>query len=147
MVGFSLKLKNFKDAFFDRQAVVSAIDKVSIRVLSRFGAFVRRSAKGRIRRRKKPSLPGQSPSSHSGLLRDNIYFAMDLGNRSVVIGPAKLGGGTDAPHVLEYGGDTVISGGRSRGKRIHIEARPYMQPAFEENLSKLPDIWREAVIR
>jgi len=49
--------------FFDSKKVVSATDRATRRVLSRFGAFVRRTAKQSIRKRKKVSQPGSPPSS------------------------------------------------------------------------------------
>ena len=43
MIGFEIKRM-----FFDRQAVISKVDAATRRVLSKFGAFVRRSAKSSI---------------------------------------------------------------------------------------------------
>lgn len=62
-----IHLEAAKGNFFDRKAVLAAVDKATLRVLSKFGAFVRRRAKSSIRKRKKASPPGQPPSSHSGL--------------------------------------------------------------------------------
>lgn len=44
-----LKIADVKKMFFDRQAVTGAVDKASMRVLSKFGAFVRTAARGLIR--------------------------------------------------------------------------------------------------
>ncbi|HOM77081.1 MAG TPA: hypothetical protein PLE88_11240, partial [Anaerohalosphaeraceae bacterium] len=55
--------------FFDSPKVIRAVDKSTRKVLSRFGAFVRRTAKQSIRKRKKSSTPGTPPSSHTGLLK------------------------------------------------------------------------------
>ena len=63
----------FKQLFFDRQAVISKVDAATRRVLSKFGAFVRRSAKSSIRKLKKPAPPGHPPSSHTGLLKKFIF--------------------------------------------------------------------------
>jgi len=57
-----------KGMFFDRKAVTSAVDRTERRVLSRFGAFVRRGAKSSIRKRKRAAEAGMPPSSHTGLL-------------------------------------------------------------------------------
>src|SRR5690606_6172596 len=51
------------ELFFDRKAVTSRVDKATRKVLSRFGAFVRRTARSSIRKRKKTSQPGSPPSS------------------------------------------------------------------------------------
>ena len=53
MIGFEIK-----QLFFDREAVTSRVDPATRKVLSKFGAFVRRTAKGSIRRRRKAAPPG-----------------------------------------------------------------------------------------
>lgn len=164
-----------KNFFFDRPLVMRAVDAARKRVLSKFGAFIRRTAKGLIRKRKKSSPPGKPPSSHTGVLREFIYFAFDPAVDSVVIGPAKTNQvffadsgrpvtGT-VPSVLEFGGhvnqlDWFVpslgwrradlrrvrrSGRKTRMRKIEIAARPFMQPALEENLPKFPSLWSESV--
>ena len=59
--------------FFDRQRVMSG-DRATRKVFSKFGAFVRQTARSSIRKRKSISEPGQPPSSHTGLLKRNIFF-------------------------------------------------------------------------
>jgi len=59
----------FKQMFFTSKAVLSATDRATRRVVSRFGAYVRRAAKSSIRKRKRISCPGKPPSSHTGLLK------------------------------------------------------------------------------
>jgi len=136
-----------KGLFFDRKRVTNAVDRTTRRVLSKFGAFVRTRAKTSIRKRKKSAPPGQPPSSHTGLLKKFIFFGYDQHQQSVVIGPVKLNAkGQEVPHVLEEGGRTAISYGRNRGKRIRVEARPFMGPAFEkEKQESLPDMWRDSI--
>ena len=138
----------FKQLFFDRQAVISKVDAASRKVLSKFGAFVRRSAKSSIRKRKKPSPPGSPPSSHTGLLKKFIFFGFDpsAGRGSVVIGPTRLTqrGRGEAPPLLEYGGTTTLTR-RGKRKRTTYKARPFMGPAFEKEQPKLPAMWRDSV--
>ena len=138
-----------KKMFFDRKAVRSAVDRTARRVLSKFGAFVRRGAKSSIRKRKRASSPGEPPSSHSGLLKKFIFFGYERDRRSVVIGPARLNQVIgDAPHALEHGGvSTVVEGlrGRRRKRRVNIKARPFMGPAFEQEKPKLAAMWRDSV--
>jgi hypothetical protein len=95
-----------KQLFFDSKKVRRAVDRTTRRVLSRFGAFVRRAARSSIRKRKRVSEPGNPPSSHTGLLRRFIWFAYEPDKRSVIIGPARLTGDAmgEAPEALEYGG-------------------------------------------
>jgi len=141
MIGFDIKRM-----FFDRQAVISKVDAATRRVLSKFGAFVRRSAKSSIRKRKKPAPPGQPPSSHTGLLKKFIFFGYDAARQSVVIGPTRLNqkGRGEAPPLLEYGGKTTLKrGGKKR--RVTYQARPYMGPAFEKEKPQLPAMWRGSI--
>jgi hypothetical protein len=99
------RLDKAKSMFFDRRAVQEACDRGTRQVLSKFGAYVRTSAKSSIRRRKKASEPGHPPSSHTGLLKKFIFFGYDTVAKSVVIGPTLLARRSgEAPEALEYGG-------------------------------------------
>jgi len=144
MIGMEIK-----KLFFDRKAVTAKVDRTTRKVLSRFGAFVRRAAKSSIARRKRVSSPGQPPSSHSGLLKKFIFFGYEPANRNVVIGPAKLNQKIgDAPHALERGGvSTVVEGlrGSRRKRRVKIKARPFMGPAFNKEKPKLPAMWASSI--
>jgi hypothetical protein len=135
----------FKQLFFDRKRILTKVDAATRRALSKFGAFVRRSARGGIRKRQEPAPPGSPPSSHSGLLRKFIFFGYDTERKSVVIGPARLGGKGrgGAPSLLEYGGETMIKR-QGKARRVHYQARPYMGPAFEKEQPKLPALWRNS---
>lgn len=141
MIGFEIKRM-----FFDRQAVISKVDAATRRVLSKFGAFVRRSAKSSIRKRKKAAPPGQPPSSHTGLLKKFIFFGYDAARQSVVIGPTRLNqkGRGEAPPLLEYGGKATLVR-RGKKKRVTYQARPYMGPAFEKEKPQLPAMWRGSI--
>jgi len=143
----------FKKMFFDSKEVVSATDKAARSVLSKIGAFIRREAKSSIRpggKKHKTSLPGEPPRSQTGLLKRFIFFGYDTSTQSVVVGPAKLGGvkGKDAPHTLEYGGKAAIShqlSAFSSKKYVTIAPRPYMNPALNKNLPKLPAMWANSI--
>jgi hypothetical protein len=141
MIGFEIT-----KLFFDKKAVRDKVDAGTRRVLSRFGAFVRRTARSSIRKRKKVSEPGAPPSSHTGLLKKFIYFGYDPSANSVVIGPVRLSqnGRGQAPELLEYGGTTTL---QRRGKRVraNYQGRPFMGPAFEKEQPKLPAMWRDSV--
>ena len=143
MIG--MRIDQAKGLFFDRAAVTSAADRAQRSVLSRFGAFVRRGARSSIRKRKGVSQPGSPPSSHTGLLKNNIFFVFEPLRSSVIIGPILLSGkGTDAPALLEHGGHAI---GRRRKKRVRLtyRPRPFMGPAFERETPKLPAMWRDSV--
>jgi len=132
--------------FFDTKAVRDKVDAGTRRVLSKFGAFVRRTARSSIRKRKKPSSPGSPPSSHIGLLKKFIFFGYEPAKRSVVIGPVRLSqqGRGEAPHLLEYGGSTKVER-RGTRKRAKVRPRPFMGPAFEKEEPKLPAMWKGSI--
>ncbi|HVS73135.1 MAG TPA: hypothetical protein VHQ47_17905 [Phycisphaerae bacterium] len=164
-----------KSLFFDRKAIIDKVDAGTRRVLSKFGAFVRTRARSSIRKRKKPSAPGSPPSSHNGMLKDNIFFGYDSSKRSVVTGPTKTntvhfdGDGQPVsgtvPEVLEEGGEIkileVFKYGRwqkadlrsrrqltnlpTRLRTIKIAKRPYMGPSFEQEKKNLPSLWANAI--
>jgi len=133
--------------FFDSKKVVSATDRATRRVLSRFGAFVRRTAKTSIRKRKKISQPGSPPSSHTGLLKKFIYFGYDATRRVVVVGAMKFTrrGNGEAPGLLEHGGTTTLTDRRGKKNSAKYKARPFMGPAFEKENPKLPAMWKDSV--
>jgi hypothetical protein len=117
-MAFTVSMK-IVDAFFDRPAVLNRMDRATARSLAKAGAFVRRRAISRLRRRKRYSRPGESPSIHStdrvANLR-NILFGFD-GRYTVVVGPVGLNqkqyvagritAGT-VPATLEFGGQVGI---------------------------------------
>lgn len=145
IVGFR-SVRDAKNGFFDRAAVMGAMDVTARKVLSKFGAFVRRSAQFSIRSRKGFSAPGSPPHGHTGLLRKFIFFSWDNNRRSVVIGPAKLNGraSNDALRALEFGG-RFARRGRAGTYTAKYPARPFMGPAFNANLPKLPGMWANAL--
>jgi hypothetical protein len=132
--------------FFDSPKVMRSVDRATRRVLSRFGAFVRRTARSSIRRRKRTSAPGRPPSSHTGLLRRFIWFAYEPGERSVVIGPVRLNRKNrgQAPSLLEHGGAAMLRGKRKTRRAVY-RPRPFMGPAFEKERPNLPRMWRDSV--
>ena len=128
--------------FFDRKKIKRKTDAASRKVLSKFGAFVRRTARQSIRRRKGTSKPGKPPFSHTGLLKNFIYFGYDTARRSVVIGPVVLAGNSGkAPSTLESGGTVTLPDGH----KARIEPRPFMGPAFTAEIEKVPDLWHGVI--
>jgi hypothetical protein len=124
--------------FFDRAKVQKHMDARTRKVFARFGAYVRQTAKESIKKRSGTSPPGRPPFSHVGTLKRHIYFAYDLKQRSVVIGPVIFPGKTGkALPALEYGGKSI----RNDGRRINVQARPFMGPAFVAELKNLSSMW------
>lgn len=135
--------------FFNSKKVIGAVDRATRKVFSKFGAFVRTTAKQSIKKpgkraKARTSRPGRPPFSQTGLLKKFIFFGYDYKNKTVVIGPSALNKGTKAPEVLEYGGTTTRGRGKNK-RKIKIAARPYMGPAFEKEKPKLPAMWANSV--
>jgi len=134
--------------FFDRNAIISRLDKFEHKVLSRTGAFGRQVIRQSIRtggKNGKRSGPGQPPRFHKrgfARLKDGIFFQADLDRGSVVIGPNKLitktipkGGLASGAQLLEEGGraTTLMYKHRSVprvGQRLWVDmvmqARPFV---------------------
>jgi len=142
MIGMTFQ--GAKQGFFDREKVKRSVDAGTRRVFSKFGAFVRQRAKTSIRKRKGTSPPGTPPYSHVGLLRKFILFAYDPQRKSVVIGPTLTKEESEAPRLLEHGGDTVLEI-EGKARRVRYRPRPFMGPAFEQEQQKLPGLWRDSV--
>jgi hypothetical protein len=88
----SLTVKQSRNGFFDRPAVIRAVGRAKAAVLSKFGAYVRRSARSSIRPDGKKGIvsgPGEPPRSHVGTLRKFLNFAWDPRSQSPVVGPEK----------------------------------------------------------
>ena len=105
------------------------------------------------------SKPGRPPLTRSRRIRDNVFFIASLQQRSVIIGP-QIYDGKDVPGLLEFGGTaeagtwvTIWENGRpkirlakGRRKRVKVEPRPFMRPAYDKALDDLvPDIWRNSI--
>lgn len=107
-----------------------------------------------LRRRKSASAPGQPPSVHTNdrvATLKNIWFTFDAGSRSVVVGPLKLGRSrlvlSDQPTVPalhEFGGAAVVGSGK-RQRRARYAARPFMEPAMQQELPKFEGLWAHSV--
>lgn len=164
-----------KKFFFDRGLVMATVGRARAGWMGKAGAFIRRTARFLIRARGRVSRPGEAPTSHTGLLREHIYFALDPNRRSLVVGPLRFnqlslnGAGFVSgavPRVLEHGGEIGVveeqlSGGlwvrkdlRSRRRqrptrvrRVTIAPRPFMGPALAQNMDKIVQFWRGAVGR
>ena len=126
--------------FFDRDAVLKGLERSEARLLSRAGAFVRTRARRSIRKRKRISVAGKPPSSHTGFYRKSILFGYDKKNRSVVIGPSANFGGAEVPSLLEFGGR-----GKYRGKTAIYKARPHMAPALEAERENFPTLFTNSL--
>lgn len=83
------------------------------------------------------SMPGEPPRSTTRILPNSIFFGYDKSTMSMFVGPIRLGTGT--VHILEYGGSRSIG-----SKKIFVQPRPFMAPAYRKELPKWPSMLREA---
>lgn len=153
MVGFNVK--QFQGAFFTSSAVTKKVKPAARKVLSKFGSYVRQTARQSIKNKKR-SVASQPPANRTGKLKRFIYFGYDTNKNSVIIGPAKLTNTVSDTALisLEEGGSTDIlthSFDKARGKhsvqrsRVFVAARPFMKPAFDKELPKVPSMWKDSI--
>lgn len=164
---FGVKISGFKNFFFDREAVLTKANAAEVRVLSKFGAYVRRSAKSSIKTKKGASRPGTPPHSHDWYMsdpkkdikkksrkryyfRDSILFAWEPKNRSVIVGPFLFNGqakkSPTVPELHEFGG-TASYGPRGQETSRRFPARPYMRPALDKERPKFAGMFRDSISR
>jgi hypothetical protein len=130
--------------FTDWPKLKASFKRAGNGVLKKAGAFVRTRAKSSIRKRKRSAVPGQPPSSHTGRLRDLIFFVVEEAIGSVVIGPLLFRQQTPTvPKLLELGG-TVEKQWRT-GKPATYHKFPYMEPALEAERPKFPELFTDSV--
>ncbi|MDZ4852443.1 MAG: hypothetical protein SGI77_24405 [Pirellulaceae bacterium] len=109
-------------------------------VLATFGdaaRLTRTIARRSIRRRagSNYALAGQPPRTRFGSIRNSILFDVDNKSQVALIGPAYSRiGPVAAAH--EHGGFF---------RRRRYEARPFMRPAFEKVIPRLPKLWRYSI--
>jgi len=141
MIGFRVKFKvNFK-------RLAKRVRRGSIKSMGQAGALVYKVARNSIRRRKGPSTPGTAPHTRTksqekkarrfGGLKDSLRFEVErrFFGGSVVIGPT--------PRLAGTSGQAHEFGGSYRGQRF--EKRPFMGPALQRSLPKIPREWKNIV--
>lgn len=138
----------FKRLFFSTDEVIAAVSKGTRKALARAAGFIRQVA----RRSMRPAPygthapPGHPPYTHQGNVRRFLYFGWLKESKTVVIGPVKLARSTDAPHTLEWSGETKVPRfWKSKRRVVKVEARPYMAPALQKSLPRIPEFWRKSV--
>lgn len=112
--------------------------KKQVKQLKKIGAFVRRTAMFSMRRRKAASKPGTPPSVHEGSLKRLMRFVVEDRSMSVDVGPIAFKKGI--AHILEHGGQTLITVGKNKGTMQTVEPRPTMQLAQQANLPQIAKI-------
>ena len=108
---FTMKADTSK--FFDRVIVETEVDRIEFEGLRRNAMYIRKVARNSIRKKSRPSTPGQPPRSVRGDLKRGIEAHFERGVNESVVGPMGFGwskgsGLLGAPNTLEFGGDSVI---------------------------------------
>ena len=145
MIGY--RFDKFKSTFFSTPAVMKKVKPAARRVLSKFGSFVRQTSRQSIKNKKR-SVAGQPPANRTGKLKRFIYFGYDESKNSVIIGPAKLSNTVSDTALisLEEGGITDVMDPKTKKTgRKFVAARPFMLPAFDKELPKVPGLWRDSI--
>lgn len=119
-------LGSLQAGFFNRKAVIAALDAAERVALTRTGAYIRKVARNSMKKRKVASPPGTPPSSRegdpergprAGFLRRSVEFAYDPRDRSVVIGPIGLFDSA-VPRTHEFGGRLRIKNPRRIKRKV-----------------------------
>lgn len=137
--------------FFNDERVISALTAASRQNLMKYGSYVRNAARRSMRKvgkRGKPSAPGTPPKVRRGQLKRFLFFVWDTFSRSVVVGPQSFFPGKieQIPGVHEHGGTlTRRSRKKKRSYVARYPARPFMLPAHQKEISRLPGLWRDSI--
>lgn len=109
-MALTVNFTTIQKRFFDRQKVADAAERATDRVLWKAGAYIRTRARRSIRRRKRPSQPGNPPSHHAdrgGGFGDGLKFILfgKDGPGRVIVGPVGHSSGrSSVPQLMERGG-------------------------------------------
>lgn len=159
-----MDLNMAKSFFFDRHDWLKVLYPAEFKALNRVGWILMKQARSLIKKRKKPSRKGSTPTNWTDILRDKpgIVYGVDPHDLSVHIGPVKVRTkGTvyktlsqpTVPAILQFGGKvwnrfptTTRRGNRLPGPRtVRVEPRPYMDKAYKQKEKKVMDTFENMV--
>lgn len=135
---------NVKKMFLDSAKVQRLMDKKTSTAFKKYGGLVRKVAQRSMRTRKGSSPAGMPPYAHTKkLLKKMLFYSYDEQNKSVVIGPVRLGKAKiGVPRLHEHGGVYTVMNKRGKIINRHYPERKYMQPAHETSIAKLPSYFK-----
>lgn len=132
MIGFRVKTID------QTRRVKTAVDRASFRNLGHAAAGIRKFVFGSLKRRKKPSRPGQPPHTRGrAILKRSILFHVDRDRLSSIVGPTHSKVGI-VGEAHEFG---------KKYKGIKYPERPFMGPALAANIDRMPSYWLHSVGR
>ena len=130
MIGLRVKIID------QSRRVKRAADRASFKNLGHAAASIRKFAIKSIKRGKGPSTPGQPPHTRGQRrLPRAIFFATERDKLSTIIGPVHSRMGI-AGEAHEFG-KTYLG--------TQFPERPFMGPALEANLPRMPSYWLHSV--
>lgn len=157
-----------KGSFFDRPEIQRRVEKMKLRAMRKFGAYVRTVAQRSLRYAKnKHSKPGEPPKVHTTAnysrlkinkktgkavrkalspLRDLIFFSFDQSRDSVVIGPIgfKTKNRVPVPQLLEHGGEMMGLPKKRRLRGLASQAGKPVNVRVPVRLEPRPYMWPAA---
>lgn len=138
MIGFRIT-----DVEIDAELLLEKIGDAKRRTLKILGFEIREVAQRSIVDARTISRPGMPPHGHVGTLGNLILYSVSPDGNRLVVGPQLVRKKSrDAVKALEHGGTAT----NSRGKVIRVQARPFMEPAFNRvNRSKVPAVFANSV--
>lgn len=140
-----------KGLFFDRPAVINAVDRKKIKPLEQAGKAVMGKSRGLMRTSKKSAKPGRPPRKHVGLMGKFLFYVYDPITGTVVIGPAKIRTpnetSTNVPELMEFGGTVTKTYKRKPPKRLEYHEHPFMAPGLKLAMPKIPEQFRDMIHR
>lgn len=102
-------------AMWHPKALRNAVERGGVKALTKAAAYVRGTARRKVKRRKhKNSPPGQPPYAHTGVFKASILYAVDSRNIAAYVGPQRLVthrtnfAGEPVSEILEFGGMAAL---------------------------------------
>lgn len=92
--------------FVNDPSLKGKVNRATIAGLSKWGAYIRQTARQSMKKSAKPSRPGQPPRVIEGSVKRLLNFYYDTVSKTVVVGPEIKPDPTGVPHILEFGGVT-----------------------------------------
>ena len=155
MIGVTMEAA--KGMFFDPSTFDDPLAKAKQKILNRFGATVRATAKNSIKQgaEGQHAAAGQPPLSHNGTTRykDWIFYFWDKTLDEVIVGAILLPrkDHTIVPNALEQGGQvehTKFVGATRQTVITNQAARPHMKPAYDKTVEKLlPSLIENSIVK
>lgn len=135
-----------KKLWFDPSPIAKEMDRKTIKVLGKFGAYTRRVAQSSMKTKKGHSPPGVPPYSHGNkYLKKFVFFVVDRKEKTVVVGPTRLSKYSDIhlPKVIEGGGRIAKRNRAGKPKIANHEPRPFMEPAAKKHYGQVAQWYAE----